>query len=145
MSRDSGLDPYLVLSVARQESTFRASVSSSAGARGVMQLMPSTATWLASKDPLVPAECASNLEDPASSLRLGACYLARMLRENDGNVVRALAAYNAGPGNVRKWLRSQGHQDTEQFVETIPYGETRHYVKRVLGNYAAYRSLYREE
>lgn len=145
MAREARLDPYLLLAVARQESTFRASVSSSAGAQGVMQLMPATARWLAEKEPAVSPEHASNLDDPSSSLRLGAHYLARMLAQFDGNLAHALAAYNGGPGNVRKWLRAQPGLEPERFIETIPFGETRTYVKRVLGNYAAYRSLYPNE
>jgi soluble lytic murein transglycosylase len=142
VARQAGLDPFLLLSVARQESTFRASIASGAGATGVMQLMPATAAWLAEKEPGVAPEDATSLECPSSSLRMGAFYLARMVASNDGNVAAALAAYNAGPGNVRKWRRAQPGADTETFIESIPFSETQTYVKRVLGNLAAYRSIY---
>ncbi len=143
LAAENGLDPYLILAVARQESTFRPAVVSSAGATGVMQLMPATARWLAEVDPAVGPEHAARLDVPASSLRMGSRYLARMLRTNDGNPVYALAAYNGGPGNVRKWRSQRPGLDAEEFIESIPFSETREYVKRVLANYAAYRSLYK--
>lgn len=138
----TGVDPYLLLSMALQESLFQADVTSSAGARGVMQVMPATATWLAQVEPAVTAEHARRLDDPASSLRMGAYYMMRMLDRADGNVAHALAAYNAGPGNLSKWRQRFPGMATDAFIEAIPFNETRHYVKRVLGNYAAYYSLY---
>jgi soluble lytic murein transglycosylase len=143
VARETGLDPYLLLSIARQESTFRPAVASRAGATGVMQLMPATARWLAETEPAIGPEHAADLTFPANSLRLGAYYLMRMVQQHDGNLVYALAAYNGGPGNVRKWRRQMPGLDTVSFMERIPYEETREYVKRVLGNYGAYRSLYR--
>jgi len=85
---------------------------------------------------------ADDLEDPVHSLRLGARYLKRMLERWDGNVVYALASYNAGPGNCSKWKKNKGNVPLETFIESIPFDETRDYVKMVLANYAAYRSLY---
>ena len=142
MAAETRLDPYLLLAIARQESTFRPAIGSSAGALGVMQLMPSTAAWMVGVEDGIEAEHAADLTLPSNSLRLGAYYLRRMLDRSGGNVAVALAAYNAGPGNVSKWERERRGQDTETFIENIPFGETRNYVKRVLANYAAYRSLY---
>jgi len=142
LSAETGVDPYLILSVGRQESTFRPALTSYAGAKGLMQLMPTTARWMAKVDPAISQADIKRLEDPESSLRLGAYYLRRMLATWDGNIVYALASYNAGAGNVKKWIRAHGHQSLDQFVESIPYSETQGYVKRVLGNYAAYYSLY---
>jgi len=142
LAEETRLDPYLLLAVARQESTFRPALSSSAGARGVMQVMPDTATWLAKVEPAVSAEHISNLDEPANSLRLGAYYLMRMVEHGEGNLVYALAAYNAGPGNARKWRQRYIEADLDTFVELIPFRETRSYVKAVLANYAAYHSLY---
>jgi TolA-binding protein len=137
-----GLDPYLILSVARQESTFRPNLTSHAGASGVMQLMPSTAKWLAKADPNIETRHVANLESPVNSLRLGTFYVLRMLERSNGNLVDTLASYNGGPGNRDKWRKRFPNHDLDEFVEAIPFEETKSYVKKVLGNYAAYRSLY---
>ncbi len=142
LGKETRVDPYLILAVARQESTFRPALSSSAGAQGVMQVMPATAKWLARIEPALTIIQAQRLDLPANSLRVGTYYLSRMIRQFDGNIVYALAAYNAGPGNVRKWRKRSPHGDLDDFIETLPYRETSHYVKAVLGNYAAYHSLY---
>ncbi|MBN2308268.1 MAG: transglycosylase SLT domain-containing protein [Candidatus Hydrogenedentes bacterium] len=142
LARETGLDPYLLLAVGRQESTFRARVASHVGAAGVMQLMPATAAWLAKIEDAIEPAHARDLERPAHSIRLGAYYLMRMLERFDGNVVYALAAYNGGPGNVSKWRRRYRTDDMAAFIDAIPFRETRGFVRNVLGNYAAYRSLY---
>lgn len=144
MAKETGLDPYLILAVGRQESIFQSRVVSSAGATGVMQLMPATAKWLASIEPAVSNDHVDNLTHPENSLRLGAYYLIRMVERNDSNLIFALASYNAGPGNVSKWKRQIPTSDMEAFVEAIPFTETRGFVKKVLGNYAAYHSIYPE-
>ena len=142
LGRATGVDPYLMLAVAKQESTYRPALTSHAGASGVMQVMPPTAEWLAKIEPNLTPEDAGNLMVPIHSLRLGAYYLQRMIERSNGNLVYALASYNAGPGNCDKWRRQFGNVDMAKFVERIPFDETRHYVKKVLGNYAAYHSLY---
>ena len=136
------IDPYLILAVARQESTFRPALRSHAGASGMMQVMPGTATWLAEVDGRVRPEHAEHLMDPYSSMRMGAVYIRRMLNFWDGDVVKALASYNAGPGNVRKWVNQRPNQSTHDFIESIPFSETKDYVKRVTANYAGYYTLY---
>lgn len=142
LGRELGIDPYLILSIARQESTYRPTLTSYAGAAGVMQLMPATAQWLTEKDPRLDSELADQLTNPANSLRLGAHYFRMMLDRYEGNVVYALAAYNAGPGNCDAWRRNFRGQSLEDFVESIPFTETRNYVKRILANYATYHSIY---
>lgn len=142
MGRATGLDPYLVLAVAKQESMFRARSTSSAGARGVMQLMPPTAKWMNEVESAITNEDVADLENPRSSIKLGAYYLRRMLSRSDGNLIFALCSYNAGPGNLDKWRARYSAADLDAFIENIPFDETKHYVKKVLGNYAAYRSLY---
>jgi soluble lytic murein transglycosylase len=141
---DTHVDPYLLLAVGRQESVFQPGVVSKSGAKGVMQVMPETAAWLAKVEPAVAREDATNLHDPRNSLKLGAYYLRRMIESNDGNLVLAVAAYNAGPGNVSKWRKQRPKAGMEEFIDSIPYAETKDYVKKVLGNYAAYHSLYPE-
>ena len=107
-----------------------------------MQLMPSTAKGLSKKNPLVQPDDAEHLKVPGSSLRLGAAYLRQMLARSNGNLVFALASYNAGPGNCEKWRKNFSGDDMDAFIEAIPFAETKDYVKRVLGNYAAYHTLY---
>lgn len=142
LAKQLGLDPYLILAVARQESTFRPSLVSHAGAAGVMQVMPGTARYVAKIEPSVSPEDASHLKHPIVSLRIGANYLMRMVERSGGNLVYALASYNAGPGNCAKWKKAFTSYDHDAFVAAIPFTETRDYVKKVLANYAAYRSLY---
>jgi soluble lytic murein transglycosylase-like protein len=144
LARDVGVDPYLMLSIARQESTYRPGLTSIAGAQGVMQLMPDTARWLVKTDTRVPASDATRLSDPRSSLRLGGHYLKMMLDRYDGNMVYALAAYNGGPGNCDTWRRNFRGTTFSEFIEFIPFTETRNYVKRVLANYVTYHSIYPE-
>jgi len=145
VAHETGLDPLLILAVGRQESFFRADAVSGAGATGVMQLMPGTAQWLASVEKAITREHVDHLTHPGNSLRLGAYYLMRMVERSNGNLIYALASYNAGPGNVSKWLKSHPNMPPEVFIETLPFRETRHFVKRVLGNYGAYHSLYAGE
>lgn len=142
ISEELGLDPYLLLAIARQESTFRAGVVSSAGATGVLQLMPATAKWLADVDSRITREHVGHLKSPFNSIRLGAVYMHRMINRSQGNLVYALASYNAGPGNCDRWRARFPNYALEDFVEAIPFGETNDYVKKVLANYAAYHSIY---
>lgn len=136
------MDPFYILAIARQESTFRSGIVSSAGATGVLQVMPATARWMVQADDRVSAEHITNLKSPVNSLHLGAVYMRRMLDRSGGNVVYALASYNAGPGNCDKWRKRFDTLSLEAFVEAIPFSETNDYVKKVLANYAAYHSLY---
>lgn len=145
LGEELNLDPYMILSIARQESTYRPNLTSSAGAHGVLQLMPSTAKWLGDADPRITKETASRLEEPPHSLRMGAVYFRRMLDRSDQNVAYALASYNAGPGNFDKWERKWRNIPTEDFIEVIPFNETRNYVKRILAHYATYKSIYEDD
>ena len=133
------LDPYLVLSIARQESTYRPGLVSGAGARGVMQMMPRTAEGLAKEEPTLDVK---RLDHPPTSITLGTRYLRGLIDRYDGNLVYALAAYNAGPANCDRWRRDFQGSDLAAFIETITYTETRNYVKRVLAHYATYHSIY---
>jgi soluble lytic murein transglycosylase len=134
------LDPYLVIAVIREESAFGERAVSRAGAVGLMQVLPKTA------DQLIKAAGGSgerpNLESPAANVGLGTRYLAQMLEEFKGNWTQALAAYNAGPHHVRRWLDTRGYRSDDEFIEEIPFGETQQYVKRVLGSYYRYRAQY---
>jgi soluble lytic murein transglycosylase len=140
-SQRLGLNPYLVLSIMRQESAFDSTAVSPAGARGVMQLMPATAQDVASRVSQVPAT-PEQLHDPHVSITLGTHYFASLLERYQGNVVLALAAYNAGPSRVARWIEQWPTLSIEEFIEHIPFDETRAYVKLVLRNLAWYERLY---
>jgi soluble lytic murein transglycosylase len=135
-----GLDPYLVAALVREESSYYPRAISRAGARGLMQLMPGTARLVAEKRGIALAG-ADLLEDPGVNIDLGTRFLAGMLKEF-GDPRLALAAYNAGPGRVRQWLKARPAEDIEAFVELIPFDETRQYVKRVYLSWDEYRRIY---
>ncbi len=131
-AKKQGLPLPLVLAVARQESAFRATVQSPAGARGLMQLMPATARETARKHK-VPYRGSNQLTDPSLNIQLGTLYYRGVLDRFGGNRILASAAYNAGPHRVDRWLkRSGGKLPFDAWVETIPFKETRQYVQNVL-------------
>ncbi len=136
------LDPLFVISLIRQESAFEPSAVSSANAVGLMQLMPGTAAHLA-RSRLASAPTEEDLQNPATNIELGTDYLNSLLGTFGGNLVHALAAYNAGPRKVRSWLNIRKALGPLEFIESIPYNETRNYVKQILRNYAIYQALYK--
>lgn len=138
----TGINPYLVLSMIRQESAFHAGAISTSGARGLMQLMPATAQEVLSKLKL-PAESASRLHDPQLSVLLGTTYFASLWQRYQGNIVLALAGYNAGPGRVARWREQWPGIPMDEFTERIPLDETRNYVKLILRNLMMYERLYK--
>ena len=140
-AKTRGLDPYLVLALIREESAFAPHAVSRTGARGLMQLMPQTADLVARENNLPPASAAA-LEAPEVNIRLGVIHLADLLREIGGTLSLALASYNAGKPPVQRWVQRFGFADEAEFIEDIPYAETRNYVKRVLGSYDQYTHLY---
>ncbi len=131
-----GLDPTVLLAVAKQESRFSPGVGSAAGAVGLLQLMPATAAELAGR-PVSSEE----LRRPERNAPLGARYLRQLLDRWQGNPFLAIASYNAGPGAVQAWLGPRLGPTPELWVEAIPYPETRLYVKKVLGNLWSYQEL----
>lgn len=140
-SQACNLDPALLSALILEESRFQVQAVSPAGARGLMQVMPQTGRQIA-KELKVRPFSEDQLFDPAVNIRLGSRYFAKMLEEFEGKVHLALAAYNAGPQAVRKWLASSLSSAEDEFVENIPYLETRNYVIRVIGSAQVYRLLY---
>ncbi|HEY5906896.1 MAG TPA: lytic transglycosylase domain-containing protein, partial [Vicinamibacteria bacterium] len=134
------LDPALVAALVCQESTFDAGAVSRAGARGLMQIMGPTGRSLA-RDLGVRYKRAS-LHDPVTSLDFGTRYLRQMLDRFGGREERALAAYNAGPHRVDAWTATRPDFPAEEFVESIPFSETRFYVMTILASREHYRRLY---
>jgi len=137
----NGLDPYLVASLIRQESEFNPSAVSPKNASGLMQLLPSVGKSLAKKQGMKRFD-ARQLLDPSVNLELGTANLKQVLDRFGGQVEYALAAYNAGDTPVRQWLASNDYKDVAEFVESIPYSETRDYVQSILRNREMYRALY---
>jgi soluble lytic murein transglycosylase-like protein len=135
------VDPLLVLALMKQESLYRSDARSFAGARGLLQLMPVTANEWAHRLRL-PAVSAEDLYDPERNLALGVPYLARLIEQFGGSVPKALAAYNGGATNVRRWERGLDDERPETFLEAIGYEETRNYVRSVLNHYERYRRLW---
>ena len=134
------VDPNLILGIIRQESAFDETAHSSANARGLMQLLPSTGRVLA-RQIGVPRYNLRKLIVPDTNIALGTRYLALLLKRFDNSEERALAAYNAGDNRVEAWIRSFGILDMAEFIERIPFSETRAYIKQVLTNRAYYRLL----
>jgi soluble lytic murein transglycosylase-like protein len=143
-SQTSNLDPALLSALILEESRFQVQAVSPAGARGLMQVMPQTGRQIARELKVRPFS-EDQLFDPAVNIHLGSWYFARMLEEFEGKVHLALAAYNAGPQAVRKWLAGGRSLAEDEFVENIPYLETRNYVIRVIGSAQVYRLLYRPQ
>jgi soluble lytic murein transglycosylase len=134
------IDPALVYALMRQESHFRPDAKSHRGARGLLQLMPATASFIA-KDRRLRGSKRNALFDPETNLDIGQTYIEHLLEEPgiEGDMVRLAAAWNGGPGNVRKWARRPGAEDPLLFMESIPLRETRAFVERVLTNYWIYQ------
>lgn len=140
-----GPEDALVLAVIRQESAFDPTAISHAGARGLMQIMPTTAKLTAAQAGQVYNK-AWLTDDPNYNLRLGRFYLQSLIEEFDGSYILALASYNAGPGRALRWIKDFGDPrdpdvDAIDWIEQIPFNETRNYVQRVLENLAVYRGL----
>jgi soluble lytic murein transglycosylase len=135
------LDPWLILGVIRQESAFSPRAVSRSDARGLMQLLPSTGREVYQRIGL-EAFRDDLLFDPRLNVRLGTQYLGRLAETHRGNLILALAAYNAGPGRVKRWLQELSTADWDEFIERVPFEETRLYVKSVLRNYGVYQKLY---
>ncbi|MGH7831569.1 MAG: transglycosylase SLT domain-containing protein, partial [Candidatus Binatia bacterium] len=138
------VDPFLIVALIRQESLFDPRALSPASAHGLMQLLPSTAARIARQLGIPPPQ-PETLFDPELNLTLGIHYLKELLKLYSNSVVKALAAYNAGENAVARWEKQIRTEDEEEFIERIPYGETRLYVKLVLRNHLNYRNIYASE
>jgi soluble lytic murein transglycosylase-like protein len=142
LGEEFGVDPLLMMSIMRQESTYRHAIKSRAGAVGLVQVMPATGArlaWLMGDESYSPGA----LEDPAVNVRYGTYYLSLLIDRFDGVFPMAVASYNGGPHNVSRWYRAHQHKiEIDEWAEQIPWRETRDYVKKVMGHYAQYTTLY---
>ncbi len=133
------MDPMIALSVIREESRFDSDARSVAGARGLMQIMPNTAYRL-DKNIGLGIRRDSQINDVRNNINLGVYYLKTLFREFR-TLPRVLAAYNAGEAVVKKWDGRCGNRPADEFIEEIPYLETRNYVKKVMNSYFQYKRL----
>ncbi|HYD47637.1 MAG TPA: transglycosylase SLT domain-containing protein [Terriglobales bacterium] len=137
----AAIDPLLVIALMRQESMFDPAARSPANAYGLMQLLPATAKRVSMLADGREIDT-STITEPSVNVHLGTRYLRQLIDRYQGNIFKALAAYNGGEGAVDKWQQRNPAAEIDEFVETISYRETRDYVKKVVGNYDTYRRLY---
>jgi len=137
----NGLDPRLLAAVVRTESGFRSDAASHAQALGLMQIEPSTGAWIAGKTGLASFSTL-DLMNPQTNVRMGAWYLNNLRQQLGGRMLPAVAAYNAGPQPVSRWLAAGTWSGSAADADRIPFGETRVFVQRVLASYRMYRLLY---
>jgi soluble lytic murein transglycosylase len=140
-SRANGVDPFLVAALIRQESEFNPEAVSRKSAYGLMQLLPSVGKSLAKKEGERHFNT-SELLDPSTNLRLGTQDLRKSIDRYNGQVEYALAAYNAGDSPVHQWMSTNNYKDIAEWVESIPYTETREYVQGIVRNRELYRAVY---
>lgn len=137
----NSLNPFLIHAIIKEESAYRTDVVSRAGAIGLMQLMPSTGSNISRetgfKDYSTPALYKSEV-----NISLGSSYLKKLVESSKGKIPLAIASYNAGPNAVSSWISTYGTDEMDEFIERIPYSETRNYVKKVLRSYEVYERLY---
>jgi soluble lytic murein transglycosylase len=139
---EAKVDPLLIPAIIRQESGFDPSIVSNAGAVGIMQIMPAEASMIATRAGLGAVMTREDLFDPAKNIRIGAAEIAQKLESMHGNLFFGIAAYNAGEEAVGRWLAQSPNEDIDFFVESIPYNETRLYVKNVVRNRFEYQRIY---
>ncbi len=140
-ARAQKLDPYVMAALIAQESTFQAEVRSSAGAWGLMQILPGTGRQVARRLGIRPFTTA-RLKQPDVNIRIGMATFSGLVAKYGGSLAPALAAYNAGDSRVSRWLAERSDLDQDEFIDDIPYPETQNYVKRILGTAEDYRALY---
>lgn len=138
------VDPFLVASIIRVETNFKPGKESKKGALGIMQLMPDTANWAMDMAKLPSMNLLNVKNEVDANIQLGTWYIQSLHKEMDGNPIAAIAAYNAGPGNVKNWINKGMWDGTYENVKSIPVGETRHYVQRVIYYYNQYTDVYKD-
>lgn len=140
-SKKYNLDPYMVMSLIREESYFNENARSSTNAVGLMQLMPSTANFIMSKYSVnIPLE--KDITDVETNIKLGCIYLKYLEERFNNNDLFVIAAYNGGEGSVNRWLKMK-NSDADEFVENIPYDETHNYIKKIFKTYHLYKKIYK--
>lgn len=142
-SKEYNLDPYLVASIINVESKYDKDALSQKDARGLMQISPSTGKW-ASEVLGIENYSEDILFDPETNIRIGTWYLSTLFKEFNNNLDSVLAAYNAGSGNVNKWLNDENYSRDKTSLAIIPFQETKDYLVRVKKNYKVYSTVYKK-
>lgn len=137
-----GLDPLIVAAIIKVETNYKPGAESPKGALGIMQIMPDTADWVVQKAKMEKVELSRVKEESGLNIQIGTWYLDWLGDQFDGNMIAMIAAYNAGPTNVKNWLQSGRWDGTLETAKNIPFGETRHYVQRVAHYYEQYSRIY---
>jgi len=140
-SEENNIDPLLTLSIIKAESNFERNIKSSSGAIGLMQLMESTAIEEANEinEDIIVTEA---LYNPEMNIKIGTKYFAKLMKRYENNTLTALAAYNAGIGNVDSWIEDGIIKADGSDIENIPFKETNNYVRKIIRNYRIYTDLY---
>lgn len=136
------LDPYMVYSIIKVESSFDEKAVSNKGARGLMQITPSTGEWIAEKLK-IKEFTADDLFLPETNIMMGTWYFNYLTEKFDNDINLAIAAYNAGPGNVQNWLKDENISTNGEELNKIPYKETENYIKKFNNAYEQYKELYK--
>ena len=142
-SKENGLDKYLIYAIIKAESNFDSNATSTASAKGLMQLMEETAV---ERSNVINNENVgeNDLYDPETNIKLGTSYFAYLLGLYNGNITLAIIAYNAGLGNVQQWIKDGIIKKDGSDIENIPFKETENYVRKILRDYQMYLKLYGE-
>lgn len=139
-SEKYGLEPSLVCAIIRTESRFNIDAVSKKGASGLMQIMEPTAEWAAESIGLMDYDY-ERIREPQINIEIGCWYISKLISQYDGNIDTALAAYNAGSGNVSKWLGDPLYSKDGNSLSSIPFGETERYVSKIENNKGIYNTL----
>ena len=136
------IDPLMIMSIIRAESGFDEDATSNKNARGLMQIREDTANWCASSLKVYNFDI-QNLYNPDTNILLGTWYFNNLMKEYNGDVHLSIAAYNAGTGNVKKWLNNPEYSSDGKTLTKIPFPETEKYINKVMNNYKIYNKLYK--
>ncbi|WP_435921772.1 lytic transglycosylase domain-containing protein [Paenibacillus sp. DYY-L-2] len=143
-ARNNDLDPFMVAAIIKVESKYNSEAESRKGALGIMQIMPDTAKWIVEKAKMEDVPLDRLKVEPAVNIQIGTWYLKWLSEQFDGNMIKVIAAYNAGPTNVKNWINSGRWDGRLETAEDIPFVETRHYVQRVSHYYKQYSNIYED-
>lgn len=141
-ARSNNLDPFIVAAIIKVETNYKPGAQSKKGALGIMQIMPDTAKWVIMKAKLPDTSLDQVQNEIGTNLQIGTWYLKSLENQFGGNEIAMIAAYNAGPTNVKNWLKSGVWDGRLETSKDIPFGETRHYVQRVSHYYKQYSEIY---
>ena len=140
-SKEFSISPFILLALMRQESAFLKNAQSIANAKGLMQILPKTGKLLAKRLKINDFKV-KNLNMPHISIHFGAYYLSELLKKFQGHIVLAIGSYNSGPKAMGRFIKRYSHLSTDEFIETIPFKETRYYIKHVISNLSIYNQIY---